>query len=183
MFSDNEDIKHAVKVFAEEEKGADCDRLLGIANNVLGSLDLRDKVVLDVGSGRGLLSFVAAASGARRVVALEPEAEGSTSGVVDAFAAVQRRLSLNNLSLYGTRLQEYDYAEAPFDIVVLYNSINHIDEHACIKYRMDPASKEIYINLFKKIYQNTRMGGTIVIADCSSRNLFGDIGLRNPDRG
>ena len=47
--------------------------------------------LLDIGAGDGLYSLYAAAAGAERVVALEPEADGSSAGVTSRFCASARR--------------------------------------------------------------------------------------------
>jgi FkbM family methyltransferase len=53
------------------------DRLIvdGVLRGEYGALDVRDKVVVDVGAHIGAFSLLAAGHGARRVLAFEPEAE------------------------------------------------------------------------------------------------------------
>src|SRR5688572_13867729 len=52
-------------------------------------VNLADADVLDIGSGAGLNGFYAACRGARDVVCLEPEVNGSTAGVRGKFLRIQ----------------------------------------------------------------------------------------------
>jgi len=57
-----------------------------------GSLPVGNRSVLEIGAGEGFLSAFCAARGASRVVALEPEAAGSTNGVRQEFARMSSAL-------------------------------------------------------------------------------------------
>jgi 16S rRNA G966 N2-methylase RsmD len=49
-------------------------------DNLFEHVELAQKEVLDVGGGRGLLTFYTAVKGAKKAVCLEPEKEGSKKG-------------------------------------------------------------------------------------------------------
>ena len=91
-------------------------------------VDLAGKQVLEIGSGRGLLSLHCGVSGAARVVSVEPEMEGSTSGVV---AMQQQRidaLGLNNVELLRQNFHEIDFGTSRFDVIVMIAVLNHLYE-------------------------------------------------------
>src|SRR3954470_6764283 len=69
---------------------------------------LEGATVLDIGAGDGRYSFYAAAAGARRVVALEPEMEGSTAGVREQFRRVAGVLGVESVELHTETFQEFD---------------------------------------------------------------------------
>jgi 16S rRNA G966 N2-methylase RsmD len=48
---------------------------------IFDGIDLRDRDVLDIGGGSGLLAVYAAVCGARNAVCVEPEGAGSSSGM------------------------------------------------------------------------------------------------------
>src|SRR5687767_5444688 len=54
-------------------------------NNLFENVDLAQKNVLDVGGGKGLLSFYAAVKGAQNAVCLEPEVDGSRNGMIKEY--------------------------------------------------------------------------------------------------
>ena len=71
---DNRDMAHDTKVALRD---ASWDRLIleSVLRGEYGALDVRGKVVIDVGAHIGAFSLLAAGQGARRVLAYEPGAE------------------------------------------------------------------------------------------------------------
>lgn len=136
------------------------------------------KAMLDVGGGSGLFSFYVACKGARQVICLEPELEGSRKGVSDKFRKVLASLSLKNVSFHPTRLQDY-FTDESFDIILLHNSINHLDEDACTKLQHDKESRRRYGEIFQKLRQLAKVGATLLITDCSRYNFFALLGIKN----
>jgi len=146
------------------------------------NINFKGKSVLDVGGGKGLLSFYAAVKGANKVVCLEPECDGSSSGMNKEFNEIKYTLSSDlPVELKPVTLQEYiETAEDnAFDIVVMHNSINHLNEEACIHLLNDEKSYKTYIDIFSKVYKIMKEGGQLIITDCSSKNFFKDIGVKN----
>jgi SAM-dependent methyltransferase len=139
-----------------------------------------NKRVLDIGGGRGIYSFYAACNGARDVVCLEPESDGSSSGVREKFRELQGLLRLNNVVLEEVTLQAFRPEGEAFDIVILHNSINHLNEPACIDLRRDESSRIAYKELFSKIHSMSSKGAKMIICDCSPYNVFPLLGRRNP---
>ena len=79
--------KKTLHEYVEERYGPRAaNKLKYTADLHLGSLVLKNRSVLEIGAGDGLLAASCAARGATRIVALEPEAAGSTTGVQEGFA-------------------------------------------------------------------------------------------------
>jgi len=143
-------------------------------------IDFRNKNVLDIGGGSGVLSFYAAAMGAQKVICLEPISDGSYKKMGENFSTIKKETKLKNTELLPMTFQEYNSPVDKFDIIILYNSINHLDEGSCKSLQYDDESMEIYNNIFKKMHQMANKGCTIIISDCSRYNFFGFLGLNNP---
>jgi SAM-dependent methyltransferase len=142
---------------------------------------LREKNVLEVGCGPGTWAIWAALHGAARVIGLEPEADGSTLHVRERL-----RQNIGALGL-GTKIlvvdgciQELEGSEALFDVVVMFNVINHLDEAAVVVLNQDRGAFDRYVTLLKKVRAQMRTGGWIIVADCARRNFWNQIGLRAP---
>jgi 2-polyprenyl-3-methyl-5-hydroxy-6-metoxy-1,4-benzoquinol methylase len=153
-------------------------RLSYLFNNV----SLSNKKVLDVGGGAGLLTFYAAIKGAKKVICLEPECDGSHNGMIDKFnkfkSALKFPLPVEHLPL---TLQDYlqQVQDEEFDIIILHNSINHLDEEACIHLRESESSYNIYKNIFTDVYNKMKPGGKLMVTDCSCHNFFNAIGMKS----
>jgi len=143
-------------------------------------IDFKNKRVLDIGGGYGLYSFYASCSGAKKVVCLEPEAEGSSSGVTDKFHKLNKHLKRNNVVLKPLTLQAFETEGDTFDVILLLDSINHLNETACVNLLKHSKSKAIYQEIFSKIYSLSGEGAKLIICDCSRYNFFALFKLRNP---
>jgi SAM-dependent methyltransferase len=135
--------------------------------------------VLDVGGGRGLLTFYAAWRGAAKPVCLEPLAQGSRKDEDAEFKRCQEELGLENVQLSRERLQDYDAANK-FDVVLLHNSVNHLDEDACIHLLERDQARETYRKIFSRLATLANPGAHLLIVDCSRKNLFPLVGLTDP---
>jgi hypothetical protein len=143
-------------------------------------VDFRGKTMLDIGGGDGMLSFYAACSGAAKVICLEPEVAGSTTGTNVAFQRTASLLGQTNVQLLPSRLQDYDPGDGPFDILLLHASINHLDEDACIGLDRDREAQRSYEQLFGKLSSLACPSAKLIVVDCARRNLFGDLHMNNP---
>jgi hypothetical protein len=149
-------------------------------DQIFRNIDFTGKNVLEIGGGAGVFCFYASMRGANRVVNLEPEADGSKSGYIDKFRSLKDSLGINNVELIESTFQDYNPLDMKFDIILLYNSINHLDEKACIDLLTSPRSWEIYRDIFKRIHSMSNIDARVIIGDCSNKNFFPLIGLRNP---
>ena len=96
-------------------------------DHLFDGVELSGARVLDVGAGDGLYSFYTAAKGADRVVALEPEADGSTAGVRKHFESLGGRLGFGTVELSPDSFHEFDPGDERFDVLFMRASINHLD--------------------------------------------------------
>lgn len=149
-------------------------------NHVFGDIRFRGRAVLDIGGGSGTCTFIAALLGATSVVCLEPENHGSTSGFQDGFVDLARSIHTDNTELRTDTFQEFEAPEQSYDVLILHNSINHLDEPACIDLLRSHDARQKFESYFEKLFRLARLGADLVIADCSSKNLFPMIGIPHP---
>ena len=149
-------------------------------DQIFGNIDFKGKNVLEIGGGFGVFCFYASILGAKYVVNLEPEGEGSNSDYIEKFKLLKDALGVNNVELIESTFQDYNPLNKKFDIILLYNSINHLDEDACINLITNSNSWDTYKNIFKRIYLLSNNDAKIIIADCSNKNFFPLLGLKNP---
>lgn len=148
---------------------------------LFAGVNVRDRRILDVGGGSGVFALYAASFGAKTAVCLEPELEGSTTGSRESFNDLAAELGLKNAKLIPTTLQNYSGAEGPFDIILLHNSINHVDEEACIHLAEGGIYRERYLAIARRIAGMAAPGCKLIICDCNRRNFFHDVfGCRSP---
>jgi len=150
-------------------------------SKVFDGVDLQGKRVLDIGCGDGRMALWTAAHGARHVVGLEPEVEGSSAGMQDAFRRVAEQAGLQDrVTLVTARLQDYDPGEERFDVLLLLASINHLDEQACMRLHFDEQARRRYHEHFRRLAALAAPGAVLVAVDADRRNLWGHLGVRNP---
>lgn len=144
------------------------------------NIALKNRRVLDIGGGSGLHSFYAACMGAKEVVCLEPETEGSHSGMGAKFRKLGGLLGYDQVKFEPVTFQAFEPAGKQFDIILLHNSINHLDETACINLLDSEASRAIYLNIFSKLSSLAGSGTKLIVSDCSRYNFFALLRIKNP---
>jgi SAM-dependent methyltransferase len=147
-------------------------------------IDFRGKRVLEIGSGKGLLALYMAMQGAMRVVSLEPELVGATSGVI----ATQRRrvaiLGLTNVDLVTADFNVWDPGQDRFDVILSRASLNHLyasDRHAL----HDAETYCNYLRIARQIRRLLEADGVFIATDACRYALFSllrGIGVRRPWR-
>jgi SAM-dependent methyltransferase len=155
-------------------------RLLFELSRLFDNVDLRGKAVLEVGGGAGVYSFAAEYLGAASVICLEPHRDGSSDTAIALFPELKRRIGSRAVCLEPVCIQEFDPGDRKFDVILSHNSINHLDERACIDLLRDERSWDAYEGLARRLYSMTSVGGDIIICDCGNRNFFYDFGVVNP---
>jgi SAM-dependent methyltransferase len=165
---------------ALEGAGVDPHRYTVYLERLFHGVALAGRRVLDVGGGSGLISFYAGARGAS-VVCLEPGDAGSDP----RMEAVYRRLEASLGDAVDVRLdrrtfQQLDAEADAFDVVVLHNAVNHLDERACQALPDDPQARRTYTELFARLSALSAPGADLLVSDCSRLNLFGVLHVPNP---
>lgn len=137
--------------------------------------------MLDIGGGSGLLSLYGAYMGAKPVVCLEPELRGSSRGAADKLKRLCDGLPPHiGIIPKAVTFQEFEPGNQTFDIILLHNSINHLDEEACINLQHSDDARKRYKVIFQKLAELAAPRAKLIIADCSRHNLWHQIRLRNP---
>jgi hypothetical protein len=156
-------------------------RLQFYLDHVFSGVCFTGSRVLDVGGGQGMLSFYAATMGAHEVICLEPEAAGHSPSANNTFERIRARLGLQErVILKSNTLQTMADVSAKFDVLVLHNSINHLDEHACIHLLQDEASRAAYREILTKLASVAQVGAKLIVCDRSRHNLFALLRMTNP---
>jgi SAM-dependent methyltransferase len=143
-------------------------------------VNFKNKKVLDIGGGVGLYSFYAASMGAEKILCLEPEAQGSSSKMIKKFTNLKNQLKMINVFLEPIKFQSFNSNGETFDIIILHNSINHLDETACINLLENKNAVSVYQNIFLKISSLSNRGANLIISDCSRYNFFNLLKIKNP---
>ena len=151
------------------------------ARQLFQDIDFRDKAMLEIGCGKGMLCLWASLHGAQ-TVGLEPLGEGcyDSSECHQAFRSMAEQLHLPHASIHPVTVQGFDSPKNYFDVVLSVASINHLDEKNCVVLGDSPAAVREYQNIFRNIAGMMKPGGKLIIMDAARRNLFGDLGMRNP---
>ncbi len=149
-------------------------------NFIFDDFDFNGKNMLDVGGGSGLLSFYASINGGYSIC-LEPELSGSSSSSLKKFNNLQKNLAnvSGKVGYEAKSFQDYE-SQNKFDIIVMANSVNHLDENATIDLHENKESKEIYKKLFSKVHRLLKQNGILIITDCNRYNFFHSFGLKSP---
>jgi SAM-dependent methyltransferase len=152
------------------------------ARQLFRDTDFRNKTLLEIGCGKGMLCLWAAIHGARHVVGLEPLAEGAydSSDCHRTFRSMADQLDLPQARILPTTVQEFDCPGNYFDLVLSVASINHLDEKSCVALGKSEAAKNEYQKIFRDIGRMMKPGGKLIIMDAARHNFFGDLRLRNP---
>jgi len=142
-------------------------------------IDLRGKHVLDVGGGAGLLSYWIAVNGGS-AICLEPEFDGSTKGK-SIFKEFGQNLEMDRSEVEFKVSTFQDYLpQTKFDIIILANSINHLNESAVQEIQFNKLARDLYTQYLEKMYEMLNENGTVIITDCSRYNFFNLLGLKSP---
>jgi cyclopropane fatty-acyl-phospholipid synthase-like methyltransferase len=147
---------------------------------IFDGVDLAGKCLLDVGGGAGLLTVYAATKGAVSVC-VEPEGPSSTGGVTKRFGMLKNAVDPGlRAEIVVSSVQEYLREPRNFDVVVIANAINHLNEDACIKLLSEPAAREEYKAILCAFFHCLKPGGQLIATDCGNSNVFNDIGMKSP---
>lgn len=147
---------------------------------ILEGIDLTGKRVLDVGCGHGAWCFWSVLNGAAFAQGLEPEAAGSSPGMVGTFQHLAQKYRLDSkVSCLPVRLEDFS-ADQKFDIAISYASINHMDESAVQRLHIDPSAVATYLKKLAHLNALLNPRADIIVVDCGRFNLWNMMGIKNP---
>lgn len=178
--ADYELFRKYLKAVIKEGLAKSEENLIFYLDYLFQGVHFLGKSMIDIGSGSGIYCFYAAIMGAKDVVCLEPEAEGSNGEALMKFSTLSNTLSLSNISLQRVRFQDFEPGTRRFDIIFSHASINHLDEQACIKLQYDEHARISYRSIFEKLNKIAKPGAKLVISDCSRYNFFALLRIKNP---
>lgn len=148
---------------------------------MFNGIDLKGKCVIDIGCGRGPLGLWAAAHGASYVLAIEPESDGSSSGSLNYLREIVKDLELEKVVYPRAAFyEELDPVEARFDVAIMFNVINHVDEDSVQSLHQSSEARSRFIDKLRVLRKLMAHGGVLLVADCARNNLWGDLRLKNP---
>jgi SAM-dependent methyltransferase len=179
-------LEKELLAYLEDKHGARfASRLKYYFDLHFGSLDVENRSVLEIGAGSGYLAALCLARGASRVVALEPESDGSTEGVSKQFASLSEAIAIGDgVEYLSINLEKFIATgrKETFDYILMCHVINHIDEDAVVRLHLPDADQERkrYIQTFEKIRNLLTETGVLLISDVGRYNLWNSIGLRFP---
>ena len=151
------------------------------AGFVFKGIPIKDRRVIDIGCGHGAMALWTALHGASSVLALEPHAAGSDQDSLDACSRQVKSLRLGErVTVSPTFLQNLQPDERRFDIAILYDVINHLDESAVTELHHDEPAARTYIGILSHLRQLLAPGAHVIVADCGRENLWKRLGVRNP---
>jgi SAM-dependent methyltransferase len=151
------------------------------AQFLFSDIDFTGQRVLEVGCGPGTFALWTALHGAKYVVGIEPESAGSTQGSLQIFRKIIGDLSLeSNVSVLNTAIEDLTGYNQFFDIVVMFNVINHMDEEAVKILHEDTLAAERYVSALKQIQNIMATEGSLIVADCARSNFWATVGLPSP---
>jgi len=153
----------------------DCHWLQVVTRDLFGTEDFTGMRVLDIGAGRGQHSCTVAALGAKEVIALEPEWDGSRPEVINTFEANINKLGMNNITLIKEPLDRFSAEDQSFDRILMYSVINHLDEEKVVDLDQNKESFNYYLKTLKPIFNWLKPGGELVVHDAARSHVFSSL--------
>ena len=138
-------------------------------------VDFKNKSVLDIGGGNGIYSYYSRFKGAKKAINLEPFEAGSKNVIINS-KDVKEKLKIE---LINQTIQEF-HTKEKFDVIILHDSINHLDEPIYSEIHQNKNDFKKYSLLVKKISDLLNNSGKIIVTDCSRYNFWGMLGFKSP---
>ena len=138
-------------------------------------INLDGKKILDIGGGNGLASFHALDnSSSCSAWVVDPIAEGSNELMFEQYESMKKNYDPGRINFHR------DYVDTllepnTFDIIVMHNTINHIGEDILEDINNSSEAYAEYVSRLKTILDRLSSDGTLIVADCGSKNFFGKI--------
>jgi len=149
-------------------------------NYIFNDVSIENKTILDLGGGNGIASFYALHKTKNcSAWIVDPIAEGSNQLMTDQYNTLKDKIDPARIHFHRDfidTLQKPEY----FDIILMHNSINHIGEDIIEHVESNKEHWDQYLTRLEPVILRAKKGAHIVIADCSNKNFWNDLGMRNP---
>lgn len=158
-------------------------RLLNNLDYLFREVPLTGRRFLDVGGGAGLFCAAARAMGAARAVCVEPGGAGASNFIRTVAAQGAAAGDSWGIEYEASTLEDYHSesgSRCQFDVILLHNVINHLDEEACIRLHRDEQARQRYGEKLQLLHDIAAPGAHLIICDCARNNLWSDLHLPNP---
>jgi len=152
------------------------------AGHLFDGVPLSGRSVLEIGSGKGMMTMYAALQGASHVVSMEPEMIGSRSGMISLQQQRLDALGIQSVEFLAADFNEWNPLGRTFDVVMCRAAINHLhasDQHA-LSHR---PTYEGYLTVVRRMLSVTSPGGVVLITDACRYAFFTatrNLGIRRP---
>jgi SAM-dependent methyltransferase len=93
---------------------------------------------------------------------------------------VAETLELDRAVANDATWEQLQIPDKRFDVVIIYNVINHLYEDLVRRLHKHPDAVEQYVERLAKLGQIVADGGHLIIADCGRENFWGSVGVRSP---
>lgn len=151
-------------------------------DQVFNGVDTENKKLIDIGGGNGLASIWSLMEGGcKEALVVDPLSDGSNSFMFEQFQSMKTASGVDGrLQFFIGKLSDLNSERNNFDIALMHNSVNHINEKMTPLLMVSERAREAFLNEFKSIRSRMTDNGILIISDCSNRNFFGDMGIKNP---
>jgi SAM-dependent methyltransferase len=152
------------------------------AAHLFDGVEIAGHSVLEIGSGKGMMTMYAALQGASTVISMEPEMVGSRSGMISLQQQRLDTLGIRSVEFLPADFNEWDPRGRTFDIVMCRAAINHL--HASDQHAMSHLpTYDGYLTVIRKMLSVTAPGGVVLITDACRYAFFTatrNLGIRRP---
>lgn len=170
-------MKQFEEIVAETKKYRNKKGIIFKLESLFKGIEIKDKKILDIGGGDGLMSFWMSHKGAD-VYCLEPDSNGSADVDLTDYHYLEEETGLK-INLIKKTFQDFN-TQDQFDLILIHNTINHLNELACERLDYDQESFHTYEEYFHKLYTLLKKNGMLIISDCSRKNFWYNIHQTNP---
>lgn len=168
-----------LKIFKKKGSLGSINKLKYYLSYLFRNIELKNKKVLDIGSGYGLYTSYIAAGGASLVYSVEPELDGGTNKMIETIKTLKTQHDLQSIVIEKELFQNLNINKK-FDVILLHNCINHLNEDACESLLSEDDAQEEYLMYFKKLRKLLLPHGRLIITDVERDNFFNQFNLNNP---
>jgi len=174
--------RSAYAAMLREDGHDNLDGYLHEAAHLFEGVPLEGRTLLEIGSGKGLMTMYAAMQGASHVVSMEPEMIGSRSGMISEQEQRLAKLGIQSVEFLTADFNAWEPQGRTFDIVMCRAAINHL--HASDQHALHHApTYQGYLEVVRRMLRVTAPGGAVLITDACRYAFFTatrNLGIRRP---